>query len=392
MTHPLFFAVAIFLAQASSVTQQAQNGSATGVIRSATGQSVAGVRVAAQAVPNSEAGAGEGALVSLTQTDSTGRYRLENIPPGRYYIQAGLVDLPTYYPGATTAAAATSILIGGGAVVANLDFTITQSTGVRVSGKVPSAAVRPSLIGMSGGPGGGLRSATAQVKPDSTFEFLKVLPGNYTLQAVPNNGLPILSIVVADKDIEVGVASGPGVRISGVVGLGPRSPRPTGQKVVLSGSSGWAVLEGPIAADGAFTIASVPPGTYTVKTIPGSPASLATVVIADREIAGIAVGAHAELPGRVVFPDGARLPAFSSAPMIEAKPANGAILATAIRTDGTFRFPLSEGEYRITAARLPAGTSLKSISYGSIDLMKDPLKLDGTADIMELTIILEKKP
>jgi hypothetical protein len=149
-------------------------------------------------------------------------------------------------------------------------------------------------------------------------------------------------------------------------------------------------LEGLIAADGAFAIASVPPGTYTVKTIPGSVASLATVVVADREVVGLAVGAHAELRGRVAFLDGARLPAFSSAPMIEAKPANGAILATAIRTDGTFRFPLSEGEYRITAARLPAGTGVKSISYGPIDLMKDPLRLDGTADIAELTIILEK--
>ena len=39
------------------------------------------------------------ATVSLAETDSTGRYQLENVPPGRYYITAGRLDVLTYYPG-----------------------------------------------------------------------------------------------------------------------------------------------------------------------------------------------------------------------------------------------------------------------------------------------------
>src|SRR5688572_29224366 len=39
-------------------------------------------------------------FVSFAQTDEAGGYRLNGIPPGRYYIEAGLLDLPTYYPGA----------------------------------------------------------------------------------------------------------------------------------------------------------------------------------------------------------------------------------------------------------------------------------------------------
>ena len=35
------------------------------------------------------------ATVSLAETDSTGRYQLENVPPGRYYITAGRLDVLT---------------------------------------------------------------------------------------------------------------------------------------------------------------------------------------------------------------------------------------------------------------------------------------------------------
>jgi hypothetical protein len=38
-------------------------------------------------------------LASLTLTDGSGAYRLENVPPGRYRIAAGLLDAPTFYPG-----------------------------------------------------------------------------------------------------------------------------------------------------------------------------------------------------------------------------------------------------------------------------------------------------
>jgi hypothetical protein len=370
---------------------QSPNGTATGLIRSATGQPAAGVRVAAMTVPNSETGTGEGALVSLTQSDNTGRYRLENVPPGRYYIQAGLVDFPTYYPGVITTTGATSILISAGAVVANLDFTITQSTGVRISGRVPGGVGRPGLVAITGGPTS--RFTTTQLTPDGTFEFLKVMPGNYTLQASPANGLPNLPLLVADKDIEIGVPTGPGVQVSGVVGLGPRSPRPAGQRVVLSGTTnGWTLLEGPVSANGTFSVAGVPPGTYNVKTVPGPPTTLTTVVVADREIAGVRVGAYAEVPGKAVLPDGRQFPASSSATMIEARPSQGATLATAVRADGAFRFPLSEGEYRISIGKLPAGMAVQSISYGTIDLMKNPLKLDGTTDLSELRITIETRP
>jgi hypothetical protein len=392
MNRTLLVINALLLIGTSLVAQQPQTGAVTGILRSTTGEPAPGVRVAATALPDPATGTGEGTLVSQTQTDRTGRYRLDNILPGRYYIQAGLVDFPTYYPGVAATAGAKSLLIGAGAVLESIDFTLSRAPGVRVSGRVPLSAGRISLTSMSGG-AGGFRATTSQVRADGTFEFLRVPPGNYTISALPNNGLlPNLPVVVSDKDIDVGLPPGPGVKVSGVVGLGSQSPRPAGQKVVLTGASAWAQIEAAIDAGGKFEIATVPPGSYTVRTLPGNSAPSATVVVGDREVAGVRVPAYAELIGHVGFQDGRKLPAFSTALTIEAKPPQGISLATLVRADGTFRFPLAEGEYRISFGKLPTGLSVKSITYGAVDLLIEPLKLDGEFAVREFRITLETKP
>ena len=183
--------------------------------------------------------------------------------------------------------------------------------------------------------------------------------------------------------------AGPGVKVSGVVGLGPRSPRPANQKVVLTGSSAWAQLESAIAADGTFEIPSVPAGNYGLRTLPGSAAAQATVVVADRDVTGIVVPAYIEVAGVVLLQDGQPVPKFSPALMIQATLVNGTTFATAIRADGKFRFPLVEGEYRITFGKLPTGMTAKSIAYGSTDLLNTPLKLDGAETLRELRVTID---
>src|SRR5436309_1883537 len=84
-------------------------GFVTGRVLLPTGAPATGVRVYAMAVRDANDGAAT-ALESITQTDAMGRYRLE-IPPGRYYVAAGSVEQPTYFPGTPDLAAARVISI-----------------------------------------------------------------------------------------------------------------------------------------------------------------------------------------------------------------------------------------------------------------------------------------
>src|SRR5262245_44901476 len=102
------------------------NGTITGVVRVGS-KPTAGIRVAAVAPPD----VGESrpsAMLSLAETDSEGRYRLEGVPPGRYYIAAGRTDLPTYYPGSTTLSEGTVITLAPGATLSGMDFGLRNES------------------------------------------------------------------------------------------------------------------------------------------------------------------------------------------------------------------------------------------------------------------------
>ena len=110
--------LALIVAQAGTQT----SGAVTGIVRSAAGAPAAGVRVYAQQVRDAgDANSPTAPLEGQTQTDASGRYRLE-LPTGRYYIGSGAVSSPTYYPGTTNLSAARTVLITSGGVVEGIDF------------------------------------------------------------------------------------------------------------------------------------------------------------------------------------------------------------------------------------------------------------------------------
>src|SRR5436190_23785042 len=97
--------IAAWLAQAIPLPPS-ETGTVTGTLKTESGAPAVGVRVGAMAKPDSEAAAAAAtALASIAETDSAGHFRLENIPPGRYYITAGRVDFPTFFPGSPLMAA-----------------------------------------------------------------------------------------------------------------------------------------------------------------------------------------------------------------------------------------------------------------------------------------------
>ena len=77
-----------------------QGGTVTGVLRDSEGKPLPGVRMAAIAHASSiEETITAAAMAGLAETDEQGRFTLENIPPGRYSIAAGRLDLQTLLSG-----------------------------------------------------------------------------------------------------------------------------------------------------------------------------------------------------------------------------------------------------------------------------------------------------
>jgi hypothetical protein len=122
---------------------QSDNGTITGVLRTAGGDPAIGVRVAAMAIPESALDAVTvAAMISLVATDEAGRYRLENVPPGRYYISAGRVDFPTYFPGVLDMSGGTVVSITSKATIAGLNFALQDAS-------IRTAAATDSYLGIA---------------------------------------------------------------------------------------------------------------------------------------------------------------------------------------------------------------------------------------------------
>jgi hypothetical protein len=111
--------------------QPQQGGTITGILRDAGGIPFPGVRIAAMPQQGDAGTIPDAAtMAALAETDAKGRYRLENVPPGRYHIAAGVWYLPTFYPGTQEIQRSAVIPVTQGADIALIDFRI-EDTSIR---------------------------------------------------------------------------------------------------------------------------------------------------------------------------------------------------------------------------------------------------------------------
>ncbi len=163
-----------------------------------------------------------------SQTDDLGQFRVYGLPPGEYYVSAGMSPgmmnqgvsgistgyATTYFPGTPALSEAQRVTVGVGHETSNVVFSLSPARTSKITGRLLSSEgkplggvflmVRQQVVdgGMMFGGGG------ARTRPDGSFELSNITPGDYTIEARPMNSGPSpvtemawVNVTVSGEDI-----------------------------------------------------------------------------------------------------------------------------------------------------------------------------------------------
>jgi len=403
---------------------QTQGGVISGRIVSFDGSPAAQKRVVAQAVlERADVALGASMLAGLTQTDNDGRFRLENIPPGRYYIVLDPLDVPSYYPGVTKPERATIVTVSDASAIEGMDFKIPDFEGGKVYGRLsppPRPLTGALMVNITRNPNrSGLSAATVfqgtlnllsnagtnlniagvvssltssptvsvPVSADGTFEFPKTRTGSYILLTSPGIGLATRSVDIGDVDVrDVEIIAGTATAIArGVIVRGHVVGNPVPElldnlSVVLTERSITGAPQVPVNPDGSFTFTNVQPGSYVAITIPSPNVFQQTAVQVEKmgiDDLQVVPPATILIPGRIDIEGGGNLKPSSIPMAIESYHLPLTTPLFTVQPDATFKIHALEGENRLVLRNVPANYSVVSMTYGGTDLLRNPLVPDA---------------
>jgi hypothetical protein len=361
-----FILTLALLSQGAAGRGAAAAGVVTGQIQTQDGKPATAVRVAAIPAPPPGVRPQDGIQyyvapppVRITQTDDEGRYRLANIPPGRYLIAAGLVGLATYYPGQIDALLASVVTVTAD-TPSTIDFKLVTPLGGRVSGRVtPPPAPNSNEIAVLSG----VTLAEVSEVPVSAngqFAFGRVPPGRYLVSLFPTPpGFGSLTVDVREADVAALTITRPPVHtVSGRV-VTSSGPIPNGLLALVTDKSYVPI---PINPDGTFTVrAHSAQHRFDFGGLP-SGYSVSSVRAGNRDVSNGLTVANADIPDVVVTVGAPRgLPNIRGTITGLTKPASvemrGPIvgaLKTALQADGSFEFPAATpGLYYLRVPEVP---------------------------------------
>ena len=210
------------------------------------------------------------------QTDDQGRFRLFGLPPGRYLVSAVVGDVTpgaqsadwpgyarTYYPGTPVPSEAQTLEIASGQQFLGIDFPLARGRIARIAGTARAsdgAPLRGSVSITQSVRSGALATAiqTVRTDEDGHFEFARLPPGEYVLQAATSRATVSTEGEFAARFITVD-----GVDVTGLL-------------VKLSAGS---TIEGRLAFDGQdppddpdFHVSSVPADPDLASLVDNEPA------------------------------------------------------------------------------------------------------------------------
>lgn len=212
------------------------------------------------------------ALRSLAKasSDDRGEFRLFDLRPGRYYVQAVASDQARavlYHAGASDVTQASPVDLAPGAEVGGIDFRLGKPPLYRIMGRVVEAQtgqpLRAVIVAEAGGAPGWRYSV--QCDGDGAFAISGVRPGGYHLSVTQNSGPRVMwaeqSVLVSGRDVEgVQLAAAPSAEIPGTVAVeGPRPVKPLNLRVTLDPAERFGFSETALPKpDGTFTITAGP--------------------------------------------------------------------------------------------------------------------------------------
>ena len=329
---------------------------------------------------------------AAAQTDDLGKFRLPGVAAGSYYLavlrrtmgrpspmaQAPASEPDTgygiaWYPNAPDVASASTIAVGAAAEVP-VEIVLRRSKFVHIRGTVVDEAgnpvERPMVELTPRGLGTSVAFGNLRVEPGGAFEITSVPAGFYTLSArpanngaVPNGNAPrrmaFLPLEVRDNHLEgVQLRMTPGKEVRGAVKLEGGGAQYA--SLNLFAAEGFTASAS--ATNGAFTLRSIWPLTYTVdvqslcancylKSVRyGGQAAPETGIdfSGDGELEIVVSPSAASLDGVAVDPQGS--PAPGATVMLAPADGTGKILSGKADPRGAFHFGgLRPGAYRVSA-------------------------------------------
>jgi hypothetical protein len=332
-----------------------------------------------------------GSNVLATTVDSDGTFEVPNVPPGSYTV-IGFA--------ATTVSKPIALTVGTSDIM-NLSISLPEpkevSGRITVQGNVPANLPVPRLT-FSLSAMGNIPNSSANLpsnpQPDGSFKIVfpegerritvaaATIPPGYKVAALTYGATDLLKdparIDAADTaELRVTLdASGlVPVSVSGhVTGLLTTN----GVRVVLTHNV-FGSSEASVNSDGSFAFSKVLPGSYVARLSLSGISAAKPVTVGDRDVTDVLIAYPREfvVTGHIIVEGG--LAGISPDVVLEARDAKtggGRNLANNVGR-GVIMFNLHDGEYTVTARNAPDGYRIKSIMYGTTDLQKELLKIDG---------------
>jgi len=167
-------------------------------------------------------------IFSQAETESNGRFRLENVPPGEYFIVADPFNSPSYFPGTGNRDNSRRVEVTAGAAIGDLDFAFVRNSGILRVVRTTSQGA-PQFTGMlRDTEGNGIPNITIKLTHSQTqevvwtvsnasgvFRYPALAPGEYSMETFSPNTRGLL------EELKLPIALRVGERVEQEIGLRP---------------------------------------------------------------------------------------------------------------------------------------------------------------------------